>query len=165
MTPNQLPAAIAAEACCVCGGGPVTYRNYREQPFCRSCADPGVNAEAKPSPREQYEARVECAIGLNVDCGGTVGVHIVRDAVMAVRDAELAASQRRAVTFVERIDAARAWARQHLDPEQQTGLLAVLGGFDPNAKCRHCRCPAGSTQCEHCNCCDVPDQPKETHDA
>ncbi|MCY0928344.1 hypothetical protein OTB20_19505 [Streptomyces sp. H27-H1] len=26
-------------ACCVCGGGPVTYRNYREQPFCWPCAD------------------------------------------------------------------------------------------------------------------------------
>lgn len=25
--------------CCVCGGGPVVYRNYAEQPFCRHCAD------------------------------------------------------------------------------------------------------------------------------
>ncbi|MCX5407479.1 hypothetical protein OHA37_26900 [Streptomyces sp. NBC_00335] len=32
-------ATTAAEACCVCGGGPVTYRNYREQPFCQPCAD------------------------------------------------------------------------------------------------------------------------------
>jgi hypothetical protein len=25
--------------CCVCGGGPVTYRNYRDQPFCAHCAN------------------------------------------------------------------------------------------------------------------------------
>lgn len=29
----------SSEACCVCGGGPVTYRNYRELPFCQPCAD------------------------------------------------------------------------------------------------------------------------------
>lgn len=28
-----------AARCCVCGGGPVVYRNYREQPFCQHCAD------------------------------------------------------------------------------------------------------------------------------
>lgn len=32
-------ALTAPEACCVCGGGPVAYRNYREQPFCQPCAD------------------------------------------------------------------------------------------------------------------------------
>ncbi|GAA1778809.1 MULTISPECIES: hypothetical protein [Actinomycetes] len=25
--------------CCVCGGGPVVYRNYRDLPFCWPCAD------------------------------------------------------------------------------------------------------------------------------
>jgi hypothetical protein len=44
---------------------------------------------ADNSLREQYAAAVECAIGLNVDCGGTEGVHRVRDAVLAVRDREL----------------------------------------------------------------------------
>lgn len=43
-------------------------------------------------------------------------------------DADLDASQRRAVAFAERIDAARAWARRHLDAEQQAGLLGVLRG-------------------------------------
>ncbi|MFG2412316.1 hypothetical protein [Streptomyces goshikiensis] len=47
--------------CCVCGGGPVAYRNFRDQPFCAHCAncqctqnpcvrtgvnDPAVSAEA-----------------------------------------------------------------------------------------------------------------------
>ncbi|WKD36535.1 hypothetical protein [Streptomyces xanthophaeus] len=34
------PVALDEQpACCVCGGGPVVYRNYREQPFCWPCAD------------------------------------------------------------------------------------------------------------------------------
>ncbi|WP_432136800.1 hypothetical protein [Streptomyces sp. bgisy154] len=33
------PAPEDAERCCVCGGRPVTYHNYREQPFCWPCAD------------------------------------------------------------------------------------------------------------------------------
>jgi hypothetical protein len=45
--------------------------------------------------------------------------------------AELEASQRRAVALVERIDAARAWARQHLTPELEAGLLGVLRGDQP----------------------------------
>jgi hypothetical protein len=40
-------------------------------------------------------------------------------------------ARRRAVTLVERADAARAWARQHLTPEQQAGLLAALRGDQP----------------------------------
>jgi hypothetical protein len=32
---------------------------------------------------------VECAIGLNVDCGGTQGVHRVRDAVLAALEEHL----------------------------------------------------------------------------
>jgi hypothetical protein len=49
-----------------------------------------TSGDAADNPlREQYAAAVECAIGLNVDCGGTEGVHRVRDAVLAVRDAEL----------------------------------------------------------------------------
>ncbi|MFE7233890.1 hypothetical protein ACFVAF_25135 [Streptomyces sp. NPDC057596] len=36
----RIRAAIPApERCCVCGGGPVTYHNYREQPFCKLCAN------------------------------------------------------------------------------------------------------------------------------
>ncbi|WP_030764824.1 DUF6085 family protein [Streptomyces sp. NRRL F-2664] len=31
--------ATEEPACCVCGGGPVVYRNYRELPFCVHCAD------------------------------------------------------------------------------------------------------------------------------
>ncbi|MFI8360744.1 hypothetical protein ACIGD1_11350 [Streptomyces sp. NPDC085612] len=40
--PASTPARTwhpACEPCCVCGGGPVTYRNYKEQPFCWPCAD------------------------------------------------------------------------------------------------------------------------------
>ncbi|MER6778442.1 MULTISPECIES: hypothetical protein [unclassified Streptomyces] len=66
-------------------------------------------------------------------------------AVLSVRDAELTdararadqaeagleSSRRRAVLFVERIDAARAWARQHLSAEQAEQLYAVLRGDQP----------------------------------
>lgn len=35
-------AVAAAPACCVCGSPDVTYRNYRDQPFCAACADSGT---------------------------------------------------------------------------------------------------------------------------
>ncbi|MCI3277594.1 hypothetical protein [Streptomyces cylindrosporus] len=47
-------------------------------------AAPAVEAE-----QHEYVAAVECAIGLTIDCGGTPGVHRVRDAVLAVRDPEM----------------------------------------------------------------------------
>ncbi|MFD6180095.1 hypothetical protein [Streptomyces goshikiensis] len=46
-------------------------------------------------------------------------------------EAGLESNRRRAVLFVERIDAARAWGRQHLNPEQRAGLLAALRGDQP----------------------------------
>lgn len=55
-------------------------------------ARPWLRAEAEDAAldpdglRERYADAVECAIGLNVNCGGTEGVHRVRDAVLAVRD-------------------------------------------------------------------------------
>lgn len=63
-------------------------------------------------------------------------------AVLSARDDELTAvearaeqavaglesSRRRAVLFVERIDAGRAWARKHLTAEQQAGLFGALRG-------------------------------------
>lgn len=39
---------------------------------------------------QQIADAVECAIGLNVDCGGTEGVHRVRDAVLAAIQPALA---------------------------------------------------------------------------
>jgi hypothetical protein len=30
---------LAAAECCVCGGAPVVYRNFKEQPFCGPCAN------------------------------------------------------------------------------------------------------------------------------
>ncbi|MFI7563818.1 hypothetical protein ACIBVM_18510 [[Kitasatospora] papulosa] len=40
------------DACCVCGHGPVTYRNYREQPFCAPCADgQPAPTTSTPEPR------------------------------------------------------------------------------------------------------------------
>lgn len=37
--PEATDTGTTAERCCVCGGGPVTYHNYREQPFCNPCAN------------------------------------------------------------------------------------------------------------------------------
>ncbi|MFZ3473129.1 hypothetical protein ACODT3_10655 [Streptomyces sp. 4.24] len=64
-------ALVNPATCCVCGGGPVTYRNYREQPFCWPCADcqcgenpcgrtgvndPAVSATAEPTARTIADA-------------------------------------------------------------------------------------------------------------
>ncbi|MFI5985088.1 hypothetical protein ACIBEA_30005 [Streptomyces sp. NPDC051555] len=53
-----------------------------------------------------------------------------RDAVEYVRRDHDAAGQH-AARFQARIDAARTWARQNSDPEQQTELLGVLRGDQP----------------------------------
>ncbi|MER7726410.1 hypothetical protein [Streptomyces sp. NPDC096323] len=45
-------AGTISAACCVCGRGPVTYRNYREQPFCAPCAD-GQPAPTTTTPEPQ----------------------------------------------------------------------------------------------------------------
>lgn len=36
---NSATSGDAADNCCVCGGGPVVYRNFLERPFCSGCAD------------------------------------------------------------------------------------------------------------------------------
>ncbi|MFK0045487.1 hypothetical protein ACIQU4_15440 [Streptomyces sp. NPDC090741] len=56
------------------------------------------------------------------------GLRIAEAHILANPDAELEASQRRAVALVERIDAARAWARHNLTAEQTDQLFAVLRG-------------------------------------
>ncbi|MEU8839971.1 hypothetical protein AB0D97_12690 [Streptomyces roseus] len=61
----------------------------------------------------------------------TEGRPVAADAVLALTESELDAARRRAVTLVERIDAAREWARQHLTADQQAGLLAALRGDQP----------------------------------
>jgi len=48
-----------------------------------------TRARAVEAEKHDYIDAVECAIGLTVDCGGTPGVHRVRDAVLAVRDREM----------------------------------------------------------------------------
>lgn len=66
--------AIASPAtCCVCGGGPVTYRNYREQPFCQPCAN-GVQHVCKPGASVYYcptagEVESDCHGGFDTCCG------------------------------------------------------------------------------------------------
>jgi hypothetical protein len=73
------------------------------------------NAYPVPEPRKEYRAAIEAAIGLNVDCGGSEGVHRVRDAVLAVRDLEL--------------DQARAsreqWRREVRDLAEQVKTLVA----------------------------------------
>lgn len=61
----------------------------------------------------------------------TEGQAIAVDTVLALTESELEAARRRAITLVERIDAARTWARQHLTAEQAEQLYAVLRGDQP----------------------------------
>lgn len=65
-------ALVNAEACCVCGRGPVTYRNYREQPFCQTCAD-GEQHVCKPGANLYYcptsgRTESDCHGGFDVCC-------------------------------------------------------------------------------------------------
>jgi hypothetical protein len=46
----------------------------------------------EPDWKTELSADVECAIGFNVDCGGTVGVHRVRDAVLHAIDRHIDAA-------------------------------------------------------------------------
>ncbi|RCH70498.1 hypothetical protein DT019_03135 [Streptomyces sp. SDr-06] len=38
-TPNNPPASGDAEVCCACGGGPIVYRNFEDNPFCAHCSE------------------------------------------------------------------------------------------------------------------------------
>ncbi|MER7507039.1 hypothetical protein ABTX82_01620 [Streptomyces lavendulae] len=67
----------------------------------------------------------------SVDVGLTNADLAALRTALAISDIQLGAAHRRAVRLVERIGDARAWARQHLTPEQQTGLLGVLRGGQP----------------------------------
>jgi hypothetical protein len=91
----------------------------------RQC--PG-QAETPSALREQAIDAVAQALNAGRYWLPAAGQAAAVDAVLALTGAELEASQRRGIAFGERIDAARAWARQHLDAEQQAGLLAVLRG-------------------------------------
>lgn len=67
---NPATSGDAVDNCCVCGGGRIVYRSYRDQPFCGPCADcgcgetpcvrTGINDPAVSSDaalREQFAAR------------------------------------------------------------------------------------------------------------
>lgn len=50
---------------------------------------------AEPDWKTALSEAVEAAIGLNVDCGGTLGVHRVRDAVLHALEPHLNAAYER----------------------------------------------------------------------
>ncbi|MFJ8016206.1 hypothetical protein [Streptomyces sp. NPDC096339] len=74
---------------------------------------------------------------------------------------ELEASQRRGLAFIERIDAARTWARRNLPADQQTALLTVLRG-DEQPHPTDCRCACDG--CRHHNASPVP-EPRDEYAA
>jgi hypothetical protein len=105
-TPDD-PASSSdgAENCCVCGGGHVVYRNYREQPFCRRCANCGCNQDVcvrtgindpavsgDTELQQQIAAAIEAAAERPRD--QRVGIIGAVMAVLAVRDREHAALKR-----------------------------------------------------------------------
>ncbi len=92
--------AAEPDSCCVCGGGPVVYRNFRDQPFCWPCADcqcaqnpcvrtgsngpvvsPAVAALARV---EQLAARIEA--GHPVQDNATSLAAAIRDAARTDRE-------------------------------------------------------------------------------
>jgi hypothetical protein len=47
---TQLPDWLRGGICRQCGGTPVVYRNYRDQPFCASCSTPAEGAAPELTP-------------------------------------------------------------------------------------------------------------------
>lgn len=144
--------------------------------------------QSVPTPlRDRYAAAIasyDHAVGLAIDPAPRDHHYGQADAALAVRDREL--EQLRAQ--VAWMDASVQQARQDAAARDQAleqlrarvrhvaDLIAACAPWTANledtaarvraaaeaegqGKCRRCRCPAGSPDCQHCNCCDVPDQP------
>lgn len=73
----------APEQCSVCGSAAVTYRNYKEQPFCASCAE----GEQEPPP-PQPERRPPYAVAYSAD-GHLYEVMLPGDAIVSAVDGAL----------------------------------------------------------------------------
>ena len=58
--PPAEEAETPAEACCVCGGTEVTYRNYRDQPFCGPCANGEPLGNLRPCPPSREGGTCGC---------------------------------------------------------------------------------------------------------
>lgn len=61
----------------------------------------------------------------------------------------------RVLRLADFIAAGAPWLSNH----QNTANHIRDAANTTTAECRRCHCPADSPQCDHCNCCDVPDQP------
>jgi hypothetical protein len=98
----DMPDWLRGGVCCVCSGagGPVVYRNFRDQPFCGHCCecDCGTVPCSKPDPVPEADRRQKYAKAIHrYDYeNGLSGNDIPSkhhlgeaDAVLAVRDAEL----------------------------------------------------------------------------
>ncbi|MFF1341101.1 hypothetical protein ACFVYT_24810 [Streptomyces sp. NPDC058290] len=135
-----------------------------------------------PDSPDRYD-RILHAIGSALDSldawpNDSRALETIADAVEKLIDTELEASQRRAIRIQTLLDETRDRARkdaiagreserilqQQIDAQAreidrlQAAERRLLAGAVPDAKCRRCHCPSGGPQCEHCNCCDVPDQ-------
>jgi hypothetical protein len=85
---------------------------------------------------------IECAIGLNTDCGGTEGVHRVRDAVLAAVQPyvdldvleRVVRRARRAEAAIARVRAECALIEQDMqgseDDGMRTALIRILAALD-----------------------------------
>jgi len=72
---------------------------------------------------------------------------------LAVRDAELQQLRAQVALVAGYAD---AWYQSGTGSTRECGRT-ILAALRPQGECRRCHCPAGTPQCEHCNCCDVPD--------
>lgn len=126
-----------ADQCCVCGSPDVTYRNYREQPFCWPCADcqctlnPCVRQtlygpEAQPAPDSRH----------TVDSITSDQLNALYEQLDAAQETELA---RQLATSPDAIRAAahaisdyalthlgRDLGTIHIEPMAEAGLRAAL---------------------------------------
>lgn len=100
---------------------------------------------------EQISAAVECAIGLNINCGGATGVHRVRDAVLVAIEPELtalAALRKVARGYCPecgRGDAAPTvadWEQQKLRADQVEELLRIAHDTSNRAETERARLAA-----------------------
>jgi len=102
-------------------------------------------------PQHEVSAAIECAIGLNVDCGGAEGVYRVRDAVLdAIRpEMEMLAALRQVARgycpACGRGDAAPTvtdWEQQKQRADQAEAAAERVRALHRPAECANARCKA-----------------------
>lgn len=87
-------------------------------------------SKEEPAWKAELSADIECAIGLNQDCGGAEGVYALRDHVFAAMEAHiLAAEQRGFQAGVNKTGDSVGKLREQLKTAEERGRQQALSSF------------------------------------